>query len=136
LTALYFDHNVSLRLAAVLRGWRHDVATARDIGTSRWSDGRHLLMASDLGRVLITHNERDFVLLHDAWVAWGAAWGATARHHGIVVLPQREQWSPLRAANEIEGLTGGRTSVAAVPTFSAQLFVWRPSRGWHAVAIL
>ena len=70
MASLHLDHNVSLNLAAPLRAAGHDIATARDLGLTRSTDDAQLVSAVRAGRVLLTHNRRDFTLLHDAWVTW------------------------------------------------------------------
>lgn len=37
---------------------------------------------------LLTHNARDFTLLHHAWRRWPRDWGIRPLHAGILILPQ------------------------------------------------
>lgn len=39
------------------------------------------------GRIFLTHNRKDFKLLHDAWLTWPSAFGVTfPPHPGILLL--------------------------------------------------
>jgi hypothetical protein len=117
---LYTDHNVSLRLAERLRGRRYTVTTTRDLGLERAKDSRQLLIASDEGWLLLTHSERDFALLFDAWRRWSEAWGVSPRHAGIVVRPQREP--PVAEAVFLALLNDH-------PDLADSLWRWQPSIG-------
>ena len=121
---LYGDHNVSRPLVLLFRELGHAATNARALGLDRGSDGTHLLFAAERGWILLTHNERDFLMLHDAWLRWSWAWQVAPRHAGILVLPQRSDWKPPRLVSEIE------TLLAANPVMTNQLFAWRASRGW------
>ncbi|HVC33831.1 MAG TPA: hypothetical protein VNL16_10010 [Chloroflexota bacterium] len=39
----------------------------------------------------VTHNRKDYLLLHDAWRGSAAAWAIRARHAGILCLPHNQQ---------------------------------------------
>jgi hypothetical protein len=86
---LYTDNDVSIPLVNRLQLSGHDVVTVRDLGTRKAGDDEHLLTAAVQRRIFITHNGRDFLLHHNAWRRWAAAWGATAQHAGVLVIPQR-----------------------------------------------
>ncbi len=66
----YLDHNVARELAEHLCHAGHAARTARDLGTERASDDAHLSLAARSGWILVTHNAKDFVLLHAAWHRW------------------------------------------------------------------
>ncbi len=95
---LYIDSNVALEVAEFLRAAGHTAATVRDLRREGNSDDEQLLVASQHGRIFVTHNERDFILLHDAWQRWSAAWGVAAHHPGILIVPQGRRygidWGP------------------------------------------
>lgn len=120
----YLDHDVSLRLAIALRAAGHDSATAQEAGLSYASDDVHLLTAAQQGRVLLTHNRKDYVLLHDAWRGWPVAWGTLAPPHvGVLVLDHRPE-RELAAAVEV--------FLTAVPGAPANLlYWWRHYDGWQ-----
>lgn len=63
---------------------------------------RQLLFAADRGLTVITHNRRDFVLLHDAWLTWAHEWQANRRHSGIFILDHVLPADMLVAAQAID----------------------------------
>jgi len=69
------DHNINQDLADLLRAKGHSVETALGRGLARVGDEALLLHAATHGEILVTHNIKDFELLHDAWRRWTAAWG-------------------------------------------------------------
>ena len=66
----------------------HRATTTRDIGAESEPDYLQLLRAAREDWILVTHNWKDFRLLHGAWIAWRQAWGAQASHAGVLVLTQ------------------------------------------------
>lgn len=88
MASFYVDNDVAQEVAGLLSSDGHSVVTARDLQREADTDDEQLLVAAESGRVFLTHSERDFVLLHDAWRRWSAAWGVSARHSGIVIVPQ------------------------------------------------
>jgi predicted nuclease of predicted toxin-antitoxin system len=80
LAAFYIDDDVALEVARLLHVSGHAAVTARDIGREGDRDDEQLLVASQQDHIFLTHNEADFVLLHDAWQRWSNAWGVSARH--------------------------------------------------------
>lgn len=122
---LYTDHNVSLRFGERLGARGFAVTTTRNLGLERAKDAKQFLTAAERGWLLLTHNERDFVLLVDAWRRWSDAWGLSPRHAGIVVLPQRD---PL--ATEVLFLA----FVDQVSDLADSLFRWAPADGWTRLA--
>jgi predicted nuclease of predicted toxin-antitoxin system len=119
---IYLDHNVSLRLGSMLQQFGHDVVATRDRWTGRLTDDALLLDAVQSHRMLITHNRRDFVLLHDAWQSWPAAFGTRLPEHpGILVLDAASEQQLARVISDV---------LNAAP-MSRQLFWWRRTRGWQ-----
>jgi hypothetical protein len=92
LAELYIDSNVALEVAEFLRTAGHIAVTARQLGREGNTDNEHLLVASQDGRIFLTHNEQDFILLHDAWRRWSAAWGVAAHQAGILIVPQERRY--------------------------------------------
>ena len=101
MAALYIDHNVSRETSARLRQYGHAVLETRERGAVRAKDDEQLLIAASENWVLITHNRKDFELLHDAWRRWSTAWQVAPAHAGILLLPQEAPWTPEVLATEI-----------------------------------
>jgi hypothetical protein len=74
----------SRALAAALRQYGVDAITTNQLGIRGIDDDAQLVAALGAGRVLVTNNMRDFVHLHQHWVAEGRI------HAGIIVFPQQE----------------------------------------------
>lgn len=122
---LYLDNDVSFALASLLGAAGHAVATARGLGLAAATDDAHLLVAVRSAHLLVTHNRRDFVLLHDAWRRWPTAFGlALPEHPGILVLDHALPDTLFRAIV---------VPLAATPAdvLHNELFSWRRSTGWH-----
>lgn len=122
---LYLDHNVSRRIAGLLRDYGHTVATARDLGLDYAGDDEHLLTAAARGWILISHNHGDFELPHDAWRRWTAEWRVADQHAGILLVPQPPHVSPEQAAEIVNDLLSTLSSLVNA------LYIWRQSRGWQ-----
>jgi hypothetical protein len=105
LAAFYNDNDVAVEVAELLRAAGHTAVTARDLRREGNSDDEHLLVASQHGRIFLTHNERDFILLHDAWQHWSAVWGVATHHAGILIVPQGRRygidWGPAEVAQVV-----------------------------------
>ena len=63
---LYFEEHVSHRLVDALQDEGIDVTTVNLLGHKGESDAVQLLRAAELGRVVLTHNVKDFIFLHEA----------------------------------------------------------------------
>jgi hypothetical protein len=122
---LYLDSDVSRWLAPLLRAAGHDATTAHAEGRRGASDDEQLLFAAQEGRVLLTHNRADFVLLHGAWRRWPAAWGVAApAHPGILVLDHRPE---AELVGVVDAFVGGTPPAPLV----GALYWWRGGSGWH-----
>lgn len=75
---LLLDEHFSHLIAQALRAEGHDVHAARELGLAGTPDERLLRTASDQGRVVVTNNVPDFMLLEREWVVAGEV------HHGII----------------------------------------------------
>jgi hypothetical protein len=118
---LYFDNDVSVHLAALLRDAGHTVTLTRDLRRTRAFDEQQLITALELDANLVTHNYRDFLLLHRAWELWRSRWHVTELHPGILVLPQG---APQLLANHLAVLLE-----SGLPARSS-LYRYRGSTGW------
>lgn len=74
------DDSVAVVLVALLRRAGHDVQIPADAGIDGQEDPVHLTHAVLQDRVLLSHNYRDFKLLHDLVVA------VRGHHAGILVV--------------------------------------------------
>jgi hypothetical protein len=93
-------------------------------------DPEQLLRAVALGRVLITSNTRDFLLLHQTWLIWPRSWELRPRpvHHGILLLHSAPGFGVPEVAREILAFL-----VAIGPTgdLRNRAFAWNAQLGWH-----
>jgi hypothetical protein len=74
------DDSVAAVLVALLGRAGHDVEIPADVGLAGREDPVHLTHAVLQGRVLLSHNYRDFEQLHDLAMAVGG------HHPGILVV--------------------------------------------------
>lgn len=111
----------------------YDAESARDLGRLRWTDVRVLTHASQVGQTVVTHNGRDFRMLHEAWINWRLRWSREAEretgrvvpmsgHAGIVIVPQ----SAVAEVESLVALFAERHD--AVPD---RIFAWSQLRGWN-----
>jgi len=90
--AFFFDNDANLRIGRGLEERGHLVLSARGAGLAPASDAEILLYAGPAGLIIVTHNERHFVRLHQA---------AAVEHAGILSIPQV---LPVRVPAFIPGL--------------------------------
>ncbi len=118
----YTDHNVAIEVAPRLRFLGHTAGTAHDLHLENAEDDEHLLVAAQHGWTLVTHNRKDFILLHNAWRRWTGAWQVPAQHGGILIVPQ--VWPAHQTASAIDSF------VRMGASLKNQLYVWRQNSGW------
>ena len=122
----YLDADVGTGIASLLRSRGHTVVTARDMGLESATDDEHLLTAAQLVRTFVTHNRKDFLLLHGAWRRWSRAWlpqeHALPQHAGILVV---HQWPAPRVVTAIHAL------LIANPPLSNALYRCRFDGRWE-----
>jgi hypothetical protein len=123
---LYFDENMSLLLEALLRERGHMVFSTFSEGRLGSPDPHQLLFAAERDWILITHNRRDYRLLHDAWHLWSHAWDVNRRHSGILILDQ----VPGQPVEEMPELIHGLVHEVGA-SLSNRLHDWRPATGWR-----
>jgi predicted nuclease of predicted toxin-antitoxin system len=80
---LYFDECVDVLVARLLETRGYDCLTALDAGQLNRDDETQLETATNLGRILITHNRVDFERLAIAW------WAQGKTHAGIILAVRR-----------------------------------------------
>ena len=122
---LCLNHYISLKLAPLLERAGHDVAITREVGGDRATDDALLLVATQSGRIFITHNRNDFRLLHDAWLNWPAAFGMVfPPHPGILIL---DQGSPETLARVLTHFL----DVMPPERIANGIFWWHHHDGWR-----
>jgi hypothetical protein len=121
----HLDSDVSLLLAPLLRSAGHTVVAARDLGLAAATDDAQFVAAVHPGRILVTHNRRDFTLLHDAWRTWPAAFGlALPPHPGILALDHGPPSPLLGVIDELLVATSPASRLN-------EMFWWRTHGGWN-----
>jgi hypothetical protein len=122
----YLDEDVAVALTRMLqelgRVATHTHAEAMD----RSRDYQQLLHAATHSWVLVTHNARDFRLLHGAWLTWAHEWGISHRHSGILIV---EQLPPPRHSEIAQAIDAFMRS--PMTTFDNMLFEWMHRAGWQ-----
>ena len=121
---IYADHNVAKEIIAGLRARRHVVTITTDLGLQRATDEVQFAQREWL---LITHNRKDFTLLHLAWRRWSREWAVNPQHHGILILPQT-------VAHPNVALEVHRFLRRGLP-LQNELYDWQPPDGWVRIAI-
>lgn len=124
MAAFYLDSDVSIHLAPLLHGLGHSATTSRDVGLRGATDDAQLLEAVQRGWITITHNRRDFTMLHDAWITWPAAFGMALPPHPVVLV--LEQGRPRVHIGVLEAIMTANTSV----DLANELLWWRRNSGW------
>ena len=117
------DHNVARELGGLLSRAGHGARSAQALGMARAGDEEYLLLAARSGWTVLTHNAKDFLLLHAAWRHWSRDWGVGLQHAGILVLIPPV--TPAEAAREVLSLLGTGTG------FTDAAYVWRRRSGWE-----
>jgi hypothetical protein len=100
-TAFYLDNDVSCDLGDLLTAAGHIVWHTRDLGLARANDAAQMLTAVDRGAVMVTHNAKDYTLIHQAWHLLGARWKINERHPGILILPHGGEMQLLQYLTDI-----------------------------------
>lgn len=120
MAAFHIDNDVPVAVAYALSALGHTAYTARDLGLMSAPDPVHVQHAALNNRILVTHNKRDFRLLHQAWTTW-----FTSRPHGgILVIKQQALLAP-EMARAIDAF------VAAGRHLANSAYEWKPSGYWE-----
>ena len=119
----YIDHDVTPVVALELRRHGYSADAARDLGLQAAHDADQLATAAQRGQVLVSHNWRDFRILHQAWCAWPALWGLKRNHAGILIVPD-DRWTPGQMADELHAFASSH------PDLTDTMHRWRAGRGW------
>ena len=78
----YVDEDVPLSFAQALRNRGVDCITTQEAGNKGLSDAEQLAFSAEKSRTIVTHNKKDFILLHNEYARAGKT------HPGIVVADQ------------------------------------------------
>lgn len=126
MAGFYLDHNIAHAVAPLLRREGYEVVVADKVGDARIADDNMLLKAAQLGLVLVTHNVKDFRMLHRAWRRWSSAWSTTQQHPGILLVSQKAKFPAAVIAQQLHGFVRS-------PQFHAnELFELRATGNWLA----
>ena len=106
-------------LARELNARGHAAYTARDLGLAAAADPVQLRSAAQDGRILVTHNKGDFLLLHRAWRDWMPG----SPHAGILIMKQQQLLVPEMARAIHSFVMGGRD-------LTNQAYAWMASGRW------
>lgn len=131
------DEDVSHPLASLLRSQGETADSAKELGRLGLRDAQVLLLAAEHGQALVTHNNRDFRMLHDAWMLWRRRWSDDCersggqphfvlRHAGILIVPHLKNHDLASVLDEFG-------DIAASP--ADRLFAWSPVRRWHEIHV-
>jgi len=102
---LFLDADIGPELATLIAAKGHDAGTTEQHSRYDASDAEQLLRATDLGRLLVTHDRRDYVLLCRLWRRLADRWSAdSVPHAGVLIVPQRDRVPLARVALELDRL--------------------------------
>jgi hypothetical protein len=125
MAAFYMDENVTLGLAPALRQYGHGVTSTAEERRLGAPDPHQLHHAAGRGWIMITHNRRDFELLHIAWLLWTNEWNVPLQHAGILIVEQVRGQLLSELARLIHDFVDNRDA-----TFTNTLHDWKPKTGW------
>ena len=81
--SFYFDEDVSIIVARIMRAHGFDVVCAVEAQLRSKSDEEQLRFAVKEGKVFVTHNIKDFLRLHKDYI------DKDLHHHGIILAIRR-----------------------------------------------
>jgi hypothetical protein len=119
-------------LGSALRELGLDAVTTAEAGRKGATDPRQLLFATEAERILITHNNADCRMLHEALALWAVWWNALdrVRHSGILII---EQGAPRRGGLGVPTMIAIVRALPAGESMTNRLFAWNDRRGLHEV---
>lgn len=111
---IYADEDLNGALVRRLRARGYDVLRAIDVKPAGTLDHEHLMVATDTGRLLITHNHDDFWHLHRAWHARARHWSVqpSPMHSGILAVPRKHDLAIDMTADFIDQLVTSEPSLS------------------------
>jgi hypothetical protein len=110
---VFADEDVYNELKRLLAAMRHDVVSPIDLGIRGAGDELCFLHAASDSRALLTHNEKDYSLLHRAWSTWAGHWGVGRQplHFGVLIVPHQDLLDVDSAANRIHSMLQDPTAL-------------------------
>jgi hypothetical protein len=120
---LYLDEDVPLPLAIALRLLGYDVFAPKELRGRRISDARQMDHAVSLGRIMITRNINDYLLIHETITLWAVRWDLRERHrhHGILIIPEASVAVLTKAIDEFAQSTSPPDN---------RVYMWKSQVGW------
>ena len=91
----YLDEDVPVQLAKAMRQRGIDVLTTQEAGVTESTDEQQVVFAVKQHRSILTHNKRDFVVIHKAYME------TEKEHHGIVVADRNKVGQLLRMTSKL-----------------------------------
>lgn len=125
MSALLIDEDVALDTAPELLRLGHDAVSVDALGRKGSKDDAVFWLAVQQRRLVVTHNLKDFELLHRAWHRWGVA----GRHPGILVPQQSFVRRALAVAQAVDAFLS-----AGLP-LGNELYILHARRGWECYNI-
>lgn len=81
----YFDEDIPVPLARAMKQRGADVLTTQEADMESSSNDAQVAFAAGQQRVLLTHNKRDFILIHQRYLGEGKDhWGMVVADHDRV----------------------------------------------------
>lgn len=122
MAAFYIDADVSPVVADELNGRGHDALSCiRDGSPEGRGDEQVFFTAVEQARVVVTHNERDFTLLHRAWLHWRLP----RQHYGLLIVRQNLSLRPPDIADWLHRFTEQYSAI------NNSLFLFRRNVNTH-----
>lgn len=92
---LYLDEDIPIQLAKALRQRGVDVLTTQEAEMAESTDEQQVAFAAENQRAILTHNKRDFVVIHRIYIQDGK------EHWGIIVADQNKVGSLVRMVSKL-----------------------------------
>ena len=127
----YLDEDVSVPIADILQAAGHQAVAAIQMGWDGLKDPDQLLNAARRNWIVVTHNRRDFEMLHRAGLLWSTEWAVVRPHSGILILPQATPAE--QAAGRMGDIDLAQLLIDMAATDAPQpneLWHWRRLDGW------
>ena len=129
MSPVYLDEDVTERLGDELTRMGVDAVSANQNYKGLW-DPEQLLQAVTLGRVMVTNDARDFLLLHRAWLIRPMSWDLQPRpvHRGILLLHSAPGYGVPEMARETLAFLA---AIGTSDDLDNRAFAWNARLGWH-----